>query len=130
MDETAKLCIVVPCYNEARPYLGRVAATAISLTLGLQVHDTQCGAKPFRASPSCRALFEAPFVTGWIFDVEILARMIRAHRDRRGPDPRSVVREVPLRAWRDVPGSKVGALDFFRAMRDLWRIRGRYLGPS
>ncbi len=53
MDETAKMCIVVPCYNEARHYLGR-----------------------------------------------------------------------------DVPGSKVGALDFFRAMRDLWRTRGRYLGPS
>jgi glycosyltransferase involved in cell wall biosynthesis len=100
-----------------RHYLGRVGATAISLTLGLPIYDSQCGAKMFRASPSTR----------WLFDVEILARMIQAHRAGEGPDPSRAVRELPLREWRDVAGSKVGPLDFIRSLLELITIRSSYL---
>lgn len=110
----------------SRHYLGRVSATAISLTLGLAVYDTQCGAKLFRASPACRALFARPFATHWVFDVEIVARMIRAHRAGAGPDPTAAIREIPLRSWRDVAGSKVRPVDFFKSMLELLRIRRLY----
>jgi glycosyltransferase involved in cell wall biosynthesis len=109
-----------------RHYLGRVGATAISLTLGLAVYDTQCGAKLFRVSPDCKALFAEPFVSGWLFDVEIIARMAAARRGTGRPGPADVIREIPLWEWRDVAGSKVGPFDFLRSMAALYRIHRRY----
>lgn len=109
-----------------RHYLGRVFATAVSLTLRLAVYDTQCGAKLFRATPSFRALLEEPFLSRWIFDVELYARLIRQRLLDGGPGPANIVYEYPLPRWEDVQGSKVGPLDFFRAMIELTRIRHRY----
>lgn len=110
-----------------RHYAGRIFATCASQTLRLPIYDTQCGAKLFRVSPETAALFETPFCSSWVFDVEILARLIAARRDAGGPAVEESVYELPLRSWRHVPGSKVGALDFVRALRDLLRIRHRYL---
>lgn len=111
-----------------RHYLGRVFATAASLTLGLAVYDTQCGAKALRVGEPLRAALAEPFLAGWVFDVELLGRMLVA-----GLPPEKVV-EVPLRAWRDVAGSKVKATDFPRAFLQLRVIavdlrRRRALSP-
>jgi glycosyltransferase involved in cell wall biosynthesis len=109
-----------------RHYLGRVAATVISLALGLRVYDTQCGAKLFRVTPELRALFDEPFTSSWIFDVEIIARLIAARR-AGGPGADRVLYEYPLTAWRDVEGSNVRPWDYARAAGDLVRIYRRYL---
>ncbi len=108
-----------------RHYLGRVAATAISLILGLRVYDTQCGAKLFRATPSVRALFEEPFASRWIFDVEILARFIRSLRGDADA-AKDVIYEYPLTEWVDVAGSALTPTDYGRAAVDLLRIWQRY----
>ena len=113
-----------------RHYVGRVFATVVSLALDLPVYDTQCGAKLFRATPAAKAIFDRPFETGWIFDVEIIARMKQLRRGSGCPGLAEVIREIPLQEWRDVPGSKVRALDFFRAMREIWRIHRIYLSKS
>lgn len=109
-----------------RHYAGRIMATLIARALGLAVYDTQCGAKLLRAGPETARLFEAPFLTRWLFDVEILARLVRLHRQRAAGAPERVVHEHPLEDWSDVPGSKVGPWDFPRALRDLHRIRRAY----
>jgi dolichyl-phosphate beta-glucosyltransferase len=113
--------------HTARHYIGRVFATAVSTLLGMAVYDTQCGAKLFRASAAIHRLFQQPFSSRWIFDVEILARLVRARRGTQLPQPEQVIYEVPLFEWRDVPGSKLGYSDFMRAAWELAGIYNRYL---
>jgi glycosyltransferase involved in cell wall biosynthesis len=109
--------------NPARHYFGRVGATLISSSLGLAVYDTQCGAKLFRWSEPMRELFATPFLSRWIFDVEIIARLVR----QRGRDAAArAIYELPIQVWHDVKGSKVRSTDFLRALKDLSRIRRAY----
>lgn len=104
---------------------GRVFAGAAAQVLGLPVYDTQCGAKLLRSTPELAALFDEPFTSAWVFDVELLARLVCARRRGGRPAAEAVV-EVPLRVWRDVPGSKVRPADFVRGLWELLRIRRRY----
>ncbi len=112
-----------------RHYAGRLAATTISRVLGLRVYDTQCGAKLFR-SDVARDLFSEPFRTRWIFDAEIIARLIARLEAHSHLTARDVVYEYPLHAWIDVRGSKVGPSDYLRAAVDLIRIYNHYVRPS
>ncbi len=111
-----------------RHYLGRVAATMVSLILGLRVYDSQCGAKLFRVTAALPGVFGEPFLTRWLFDVEILARWIRTHPgvDRRRLEELAL--EYPLERWTDVAGSRLTLTDFLAAPLELWRIRRRYFG--
>ena len=113
--------------SELRHYLGRVFATGASMTLGLGVYDTQCGAKIFRATPRFRSLIEQPFLTRWIFDVELIARLTAAHRRKEAPAPAEIIFEAPLDVWHDVAGSKVKPTDFIRSGLELVRIWWHYL---
>jgi glycosyltransferase involved in cell wall biosynthesis len=90
-----------------RHYTGRVFATAAAIALGIRVYDTQCGAKVFRRSDALIAATNRPFRSRWAFDVELLSRLLRGGRGI-DPMPASALLEVPLRSWRDVPGSRLG----------------------
>jgi dolichyl-phosphate beta-glucosyltransferase len=108
--------------NPFRHYIGRVFATAASLTLDLPVYDTQCGAKCFRASAALRAAVDEPFLSIWAFDVELIGRLLVG---TAGNPPLSVADliEIPLRRWRDVGKSKVSTWGMAQAVIDLLRIR-------
>lgn len=112
--------------SSLRHYLGRLFATLASETLGLPIYDTQCGAKLFRAGPETRALFAEAFLTRWLFDVELVARLIESAGERGHARALEVIYELPLEAWHDVGASKVRPLDFLRSGLDLLRIRRRY----
>ncbi|MBK8340363.1 MAG: glycosyltransferase [Flavobacteriales bacterium] len=105
-----------------RHLLGRVFATFVSWTLGLAVYDTQCGAKLVRADMAS-TLFARPFMSRWLFDIELLYRCIalfgRAHVEEH-------VAEVPLRRLHDPGGSSVSLMHALRMPFELWRIRSAY----
>ena len=125
--------------RHARHYLGRVFATCASLGLGLPVYDTQCGAKLFRRTEVLAAALERPFASRWVFDVELLERLIHPHAQLAGIAVERI-REEPLLAWTDVPGSKLRPAAALRSGLDLLRLglklrlkylrRGAPLPPS
>ncbi|MCI0357014.1 MAG: glycosyltransferase [Planctomycetaceae bacterium] len=111
-----------------RHYLGRLFATVAAGVLKMPVYDTQCGAKLFRATDRVRGLFAQPFRTTWIFDVELLARMLATIPAEA--NPAELIHEFPLSQWRDVAGSKVKARDFVRAAGQLATIWRSYRLPN
>jgi glycosyltransferase involved in cell wall biosynthesis len=105
-----------------RHYFGRVFATTASMILRLPVYDTQCGAKVFRASVAA-GVFGTPFLSRWVFDVEVFARLVQAiGRERSQID----LVEVPLTEWRDRGDSRLRPTHLFRIPIDLIRIAWRY----
>jgi glycosyltransferase involved in cell wall biosynthesis len=111
----------------ARHYLGRVFATLAAFALGVGIYDTQCGAKIFRASESFKERLREPFIGGWIFDVEIIAREIEARRGTGLPPVSNIIYEHPLEVWNDVAGSKIKLRDWFKVGISLVRIYFKHL---
>ncbi|HXP52710.1 MAG TPA: glycosyltransferase, partial [Bacteroidia bacterium] len=87
----------------SRHYPGRVIATFISLTLDLKVYDTQCGCKVF-TKELAKELFFEPFISTWLFDVELFARMLNKYGKQEAIKK---MLEVPLNKWLNKEGSKV-----------------------
>ncbi|MCS6797374.1 MAG: glycosyltransferase [Myxococcota bacterium] len=108
----------------SRHLLGRVFATLASLALDLTVYDTQCGAKWFASGPELEAALARPFRARWVFDVELLGRLLGRIDD--GPALRvDDVLEVPTEAWRDVRGSKLRLGAMARSLVDLADVARR-----
>jgi glycosyltransferase involved in cell wall biosynthesis len=112
--------------SHGRHYLGRVFASVASLSLGLTVYDTQCGAKLFRNSDAVRTAFAEPFGSRWTFDVELLARLNALAAEGALPPLTISAAEHPLHQWRDVSGSKLRAGAAIGATVELARIWRRY----
>jgi dolichyl-phosphate beta-glucosyltransferase len=104
-----------------RHYMGRIFASAASLLLELAVYDTQCGAKVFRDTPALRYALASPFRSRWVFDVELLGRLVLGGPGVAALSADSFI-ELPLYAWRDVPGSKLSATSMLQSGVELLAI--------
>jgi glycosyltransferase involved in cell wall biosynthesis len=113
--------------KEIRHYFGRFFATITSIILDLPVYDTQCGAKLFKFNKLLENIFSERFISRWIFDVELIARLQSLSSNNNLP--KRIIYEYPLREWSDISGSKLKLSDFFIAVYDLYNIR-RYLHIS
>ena len=101
-----------------RYWLGRCFALVASQMLRLKVYDTQCGAKLISNFRELKPCLEKPFESSWLFDVELIQRLIRI-----GNLKVEDFFEEPLLAWTDVGGSKVKARAFVVALFDLVKIK-------
>lgn len=112
--------------RQHRFLIGRVIATVISSVLQLKVYDTQCGCKVFTKELS-KQVFKEPFLSKWLFDVEIFHRII----DYYGRENvLNNMLEIPLKRWVDVGDSKVKTTYFIRLWVDIYRIHNRYNKPT
>jgi dolichyl-phosphate beta-glucosyltransferase len=107
-----------------RHYSGRFVATVISNILGVSVYDTQCGCKIFKSDLAFK-VFKNPFVSTWLFDVEIFFRIINLYSST---ELKHIAREIPLNKWVDVDGSKVKLTYFFKMCHELYLIKKKYHG--
>ncbi len=81
----------------------------------IETYDSQCGAKIFRKGIMEKA-FSVPFISRWIFDVEIILRL-----------KNSSLAEYPVAKWADVKGSKVMKIgNIFTISRDIYRLWKKY----
>ena len=97
--------------------LGRAFATVASFLLKINVHDTQCGAKIIVNFKGLEACLYQPFQSSWLFDVELINRLIYV-----GNLTLSDFYEEPLLEWTDVAGSKIKISFFAVALKDLLKI--------
>lgn len=105
-----------------RHFIGRIIATFIDGILKLKVYDTQCGAKLFTGNLA-EYLFNEPFISKWLFDVELFARMIQKYGRE---NTLLKMREIPLDKWINKDGSKVKTSYFFKLWIDLYKIKKKY----
>jgi len=105
-----------------RHYFGRVFATIASNMLKIPVYDTQCGAKMIKSSV-VKELFAAPFISSWLFDVEILFRLKKLPDYRINKTP---IIELPLSKWEEKGESKIPFTYLFKIPIELISIYLKY----
>jgi dolichyl-phosphate beta-glucosyltransferase len=99
-----------------RHYFGRIFATIVSqFILKVAVYDTQCGAKVVDYQIA-KQIFQKPFISKWLFDVELLKRLQKIH------NLNEVVKEIPLEKWEEIGNSKIKVGDFLRIPFQLFQI--------
>lgn len=108
--------------NELRHYISRIIGTLTSRLLKLHVYDTQCGAKLI-AHKHISLLFDKPFISTWMFDVELFARLINF----QGHDLcKQQIIEVPLRKWVEKGDSKISWTYTLKLPFELLKIKNSY----
>lgn len=103
-----------------RHYLGRVFANVVKLFLGIHLYDTQCGAKLIRSSVAVD-LFHEPFISRWLFDLELFLRAAALPNIAAG-----AFVECPLDEWTETGSSRLGAGAAVDLIRDFIAISLRY----
>jgi len=103
-----------------RHYLGRMMATVVSIYLKIPIYDSQCGAKFFSKRFS-QLLFNKPFVSRWMFDIEIFKRI-----SLNNIKIENCCYELPLSTWIEKGESKIRAIDVLKLPIELLRIAKYY----
>lgn len=101
--------------NDDRSLFSFIIKKIVGIILHTSFQDTQCGAKIFHRN-MVPFIFHKPFMTPWLFDVEIFLRLQKKFGKRslyKG------VLEFPLMHWEEVGESK---LKFKHAVKIPWQL--------
>lgn len=90
--------------------------------IGLDIKDTQCGAKVFSRNIA-QKVFKDSFQSKWLFDVEILIRIKNHFGKNRAMN---FINEVALNKWEEVEGSKITFRDSIQFPIQLCQIAYDY----
>jgi hypothetical protein len=105
--------------NAIRHWCSRVILTIVNEMFHLEIYDTQCGCKLYKTEVA-KSLFSKPFITKWLFDIEVFIRYKREFNVE-------LMFEEPLLEWHEVSGSKIKLKDFllvpWNIIRLWWHFR-------
>ncbi|MGN6420232.1 MAG: hypothetical protein ACTHMC_22180, partial [Pseudobacter sp.] len=106
----------------ARQLISKVINKCIRLILGMNFQDTQCGAKVM-SRDAAELVFREPFITRWLFDVEIFLRMKKNYGRE---EVKQLIYEQPLKRWIHADGSKLSMKDSAKIVGQLTKIWAHY----
>ncbi|MDO8537783.1 MAG: glycosyltransferase [archaeon] len=96
----------------SRQLQGIIFRTIVNLLFGLNISDTQCGAKLFKKQAIKKILSQIK-VKGWSFDVNILWELKKNNYS---------IKEVAIE-WNDDPNSRVKGFDSLKMLKELIQLR-------
>ncbi|UOB19060.1 response regulator [Abyssalbus ytuae] len=108
--------------ESARKIISMTINFIIQKILGMNFRDTQCGAK-IMDKDIAQNMFNKPFITRWLFDVEIFMRMKKFYGKENAL---KMICEQPLKRWIHANGSKLSIRDSLKIGNQLIRIAFHY----
>lgn len=103
-----------------RSLSSRLLALFVKTYFKIPICDSQCGAK-FFGFELAGVVFSKPFITRWLFDIEIFKRI---HSSGKKLEDCAI--ELPLDVWTEKGDSKLGWLDMMRLPFELYKIARYY----
>lgn len=108
--------------ESARKLISMSINLIIRTILKMPFNDTQCGAKVMDKS-LVPLLFDKPFITKWLFDVEMFMRMRKHYGKTKAKE---LICEQPLKRWIHADGSKLSMKDSVKIVGQLAKIAITY----
>ncbi len=108
--------------DSARAIISKMINLIIRFILKMPFNDTQCGAKIMDVEIA-KIVFNRPFLTRWLFDVEIFKRIGVNFGRKKALE---IISESPLDRWVHVDDSKLSMKDSFKIFFQLFDIYRGY----
>jgi len=108
--------------QSSRDIISKIINKIIRTILRLEIQDTQCGAKIMKREVA-ENMFNTPFLTRWLFDVEIFLRMKKYYG---AETVEKLICEQPLKRWVHECGSKFSFKDSIKILGQLSEIARKY----
>ncbi len=103
----------------SRAVISTVVNQLIQSILNMPFQDTQCGAKVMTRKVA-EHQFNEPFVTSWLFDVELFLRIKEHFPNIPAND---LICELPLKRWVHEEGSNLSMKDSFKILGQLAKLK-------